>query len=150
MQCFKGHRDGRVLSSLGLWRWFEKKGKGLWTFLCPFLLLCPFDCGIISSRGRGRLRGFLELRRPWEFSPEARRGSHQHLPPGAVPRLRGRGLKLESTWKSFKEEKSRPFRAATQLRLVISLYLANHHTLGPTKLLLQPHPRVGLGKKLGA
>ena len=74
----------------------------------------------------------------------------QHLPPGAVPRLRGRGLKLEITWKSFKEEKSRPFRAATQLRLVISLYLANHHTLGPTKLLLQPHPRVGLGKKLGA
>jgi len=46
MQCFKGHRDRRVLSSLGLWRWFEKKGKGLWTFLCPFLLLCPFDCGI--------------------------------------------------------------------------------------------------------
>ena len=28
-----------------------------------------------SSRGRGRLRGFLELRRPWGFSPEARRGS---------------------------------------------------------------------------
>ena len=26
-------------------------------------------------RGRGRLRGFLELRRPWGFSPEARRGS---------------------------------------------------------------------------
>ena len=26
-------------------------------------------------RGRGRLRGFLELRRPWRFSPEARRGS---------------------------------------------------------------------------
>ena len=46
MQCFKGHRDGRVLSSLGRWRWFEREGKGLWTFLCPFLLLCPFDCGI--------------------------------------------------------------------------------------------------------
>ena len=29
----------------------------------------------LSSRGRGRLRGFLELRRPWGFSPEARRGS---------------------------------------------------------------------------
>ena len=27
----------------------------------------------LSSRGRGRLRGFLELRRPWGFSPEARR-----------------------------------------------------------------------------
>ena len=25
--------------------------------------------------GRGRLRGFLELRGPWGFSPEARRGS---------------------------------------------------------------------------
>ena len=29
----------------------------------------------LSSRGRGPLRGFLELRRPWGFSPEARRGS---------------------------------------------------------------------------
>ena len=29
----------------------------------------------LSWRGRGRLRGFLELRRPWGFSPEARRGS---------------------------------------------------------------------------
>ena len=29
----------------------------------------------LSSRGRGRLWGFLELRRPWGFSPEARRGS---------------------------------------------------------------------------
>ena len=27
--------------------------------------------GHVSSRGRGRLRGFLELRRPWGFSPEA-------------------------------------------------------------------------------
>ena len=29
----------------------------------------------LSSRGRGRVRGFLELRRPWGFSHEARRGS---------------------------------------------------------------------------
>ena len=29
----------------------------------------------LSTRGRGRLRGFLELQRPWGFSPEARRGS---------------------------------------------------------------------------
>ena len=28
----------------------------------------------LSSPGRGRLRGFLELRRPWGFSHEARRG----------------------------------------------------------------------------
>ena len=25
----------------------------------------------LSSRGQGRLRGFLELQRPWGFSPEA-------------------------------------------------------------------------------
>ena len=29
----------------------------------------------LTSRGRGHLRGFLELRHPWGFSPEARRGS---------------------------------------------------------------------------
>ena len=29
----------------------------------------------VMALGRGRLRGFLELRRPWGFSPEARRGS---------------------------------------------------------------------------
>ena len=29
----------------------------------------------LSSRGWGRLRVFLELQRPWGFSPEARRGS---------------------------------------------------------------------------
>ena len=31
----------------------------------------------------GRLRGFLELRRPWGFSPEARRGSHRGCIPGS-------------------------------------------------------------------
>ena len=29
----------------------------------------------LTSRERGLLRGFFELRRPWGFSPEARRGS---------------------------------------------------------------------------
>ena len=29
----------------------------------------------LSSRRRGRLRGFLELRRPWGFSPKARQES---------------------------------------------------------------------------
>ena len=29
----------------------------------------------LTSRGRGHLRGFLELRHPWGFSSEARRGS---------------------------------------------------------------------------
>ena len=28
----------------------------------------------LTSRGRGHLRGFLELQHPWGFSPEARRG----------------------------------------------------------------------------
>lgn len=34
------------------------------------------------------------------------------------------------------------------LRLIISLHLANDHTLSPTKLLLQPYSRVCLRKKL--
>lgn len=34
------------------------------------------------------------------------------------------------------------------LRLVISLYLANGHSLSPTKLVLQPHSRVCLQKQL--
>ena len=33
----------------------------------------------LTSRGRGRLRGFLELRRPWGFSHKARRGSQEPL-----------------------------------------------------------------------
>ena len=54
----------------------------------------------LSSRGRGRLRGFLELRRPWGFSPEARRGtstgslaSQRH--PGKFPKVPGRRRGLE-------------------------------------------------------
>ena len=50
-------------------------------------LLFTFESGLVitlqarqekkalTSRGRGHLRGFLELRHPWGFSPEARRGS---------------------------------------------------------------------------
>ena len=46
----------------------------------------------LSSRGRGRLRGFLELQRPWGFSPEARRGSQgaSRAAPGK-PGLHARG-----------------------------------------------------------
>ena len=47
----------------------------------------------LSSRGRGRLRGFLELRPPWGFSHQARRGSQGAS--GAAPGtsgLHGRGL----------------------------------------------------------
>ena len=40
-----------------------------------FFFYCMQEKKALSSRGRGRLRGFLELRRPWGFSPEARRGS---------------------------------------------------------------------------
>ena len=38
------------------------------------LRVVPSPTGLPSKR-RGRLRGFLELRRPWGYSPEARRGS---------------------------------------------------------------------------
>ena len=46
----------------------------------------------LSSRGRGRLRGFLELRHPWGFSPEARGGSQgaSRAVPGK-PGLHARG-----------------------------------------------------------
>ena len=44
---------------------------------CGFFRMMHGDVSL-SSRGRGRLRGFLELRRPWGFSPEARRGLLQH------------------------------------------------------------------------
>ena len=68
---FRPHRSGRAEASVA--RLQEKKA--------------------LSSRGRGRLRGFLELRRPWGCSPEARRpsrGTHRgaplpggcHPPPG--------------------------------------------------------------------
>ena len=42
----------------------------------------------LGSPGRGRLRGFFELRRPWGFSPEARRGSKgdSRSAPGAKAR----------------------------------------------------------------
>ena len=51
----------------------------------------------LSSRGRGRLRGFLELRRPWGFSPEARRGSQgaSRAAPGK-PGLHARGERSPS------------------------------------------------------
>ena len=46
-----------------------------------------FPCHSLScsARGRGLLRGFLELRRPWGFSHEARRGSQ-----GATRAARGK------------------------------------------------------------
>ena len=51
----------------------------------------------LSSRGRGRLRGFLELRRPRGFSPEARRGSQ-----GASRAAPGKsGLHVIHTVKGF-------------------------------------------------
>ena len=40
----------------------------------------------LSSRGRGRLRGFLERRRPWGFSPEAFDVQEAHRP-GSTYRL---------------------------------------------------------------
>ena len=48
----------------------------------------PMDC-TLTSRGRGLLRGFLELRRPWGFSHEARRGHWRPLQPseGLISRV---------------------------------------------------------------
>ena len=51
----------------------------------------------LTSRGRGLLRGFLELRRPWGFSHEARRRSQgaSHAVPGKSGlRARGEGERI--------------------------------------------------------
>ena len=51
----------------------------------------------LTSRGRGLLRGFLELQRPWGFSHEAKRGSQgaSHAPPGKSGlRARGEGERV--------------------------------------------------------
>ena len=72
--------------------------------------------GSVSSRGRGRLRGFLELRRPWGFSPVARRGSQgasRAAPGKSGLHARGEGervLALES-------------REGTSSILIILLYI---------------------------
>ena len=50
-----------------------------------------------TSRGRGRLRGFLELRRLWGFSREARRGSQgaSRVAPGkSVLPARSEGVRV--------------------------------------------------------
>lgn len=67
---------------------------------------------------------------------------------GKADRRRLRAVKHWPPGSYLKEKKSKPLRTVTQLRLVISLYLANGHTLSPTKLLFQPHSRLCLGKKL--
>ena len=51
----------------------------------------------LTSRGRGLLRGFLELRRPWGFSHEARRGSQgasRVVPGKSGLRARGEGERV--------------------------------------------------------
>ena len=61
----------------------------------------------LSSRGRGRLRGFLELRHPWGFSPEARRGSQgasRTAPGKSGLHVRGEGVRVISIepWKQIR------------------------------------------------
>ena len=74
----------------------------------------------LSSRGRWRLKGFLELPRPWGFSPEARRGSQgaSRAAPGTSGlHARGEGervMALESRegtrpWRRVEERLSRSF-----------------------------------------
>ena len=46
----------------------------------------------LSSRGRGRLRGFLELRRPWGFSPEGQASSRGEAKDSALLSSRDAGL----------------------------------------------------------
>ena len=63
----------------------------------------------LSSRGWGHLRGFLELRHPWGFSPEARRGSQgasRAVPGKSCLHARGekeRVIVLES-WEGTRDE----------------------------------------------
>ena len=59
---------------------------------CVGAFAASFAALTAAFRGRGRLRGFLELRRPWGFSPEARRGSQgaSRAAPGK-PGLHARG-----------------------------------------------------------
>ena len=48
--------------------WSLERGLGI-------ALQAMLEKKAVMLRKRGRLVGFLELRRPWGFSPEARRGS---------------------------------------------------------------------------
>ena len=51
----------------------------------------------LTSRRRGRLRGFLELRRPWGFSHEAGRGSQgasRAVPGKSGLHARGKGVRV--------------------------------------------------------
>ena len=51
----------------------------------------------LTSRGRGLLRGFLELQRPWGFSHEAKRGSQgasRAVPGKSGLRARGEGERV--------------------------------------------------------
>ena len=54
----KGRRTRDQIANI---RWIMEKGIALQAMQ---------EKKALSSRGRGRLRGFLELRRPWGFSPE--------------------------------------------------------------------------------
>ena len=50
----------------------QEYGRCVWSLTASAPLwpaLWTSDLKALSSRGRGRLRGFLGLRRPWGFSP---------------------------------------------------------------------------------
>ena len=74
----------------------------------------------LSSRGWGRLRDFLELQRPWGFSPEARRGSQgaSRVAPGKSGlHARGEGerfIALESREGTIPDPRIKPRSPALQ------------------------------------
>lgn len=105
---------------------------------------CPHDptCGVTPGK-------FCLTSESHDSQPR-KRGA-QHLPPGLCCRLKGTWLRAVKPWGAgsyLEKKKSEPLRTVTPLRWVIPLYLANGHTLGPSKLLLQPHSRVCLRKKV--
>lgn len=67
---------------------------------------------------------------------------------GRAEGWRVRAIKHWPLGSYLKKKRSMSLRTVTQLKLVVSLYLANGHPLSPTRLLLQPHSRVCLGKQL--
>ena len=93
----------------------------------------------LSSRGRGRLRGFLELRRPWGFYPEARRGSQgasRAAPGKSGLHARGEGLafpRSSTRLSSFPKQGGYTFPPGSQSILCSPLpHLSWHQSLcGP-------------------
>ena len=95
----------------------------------------------LSSRGRGRLRGFLELRRPWGFSPEVRRGSQ-----GASGGAGGRGPVTSPPLQNMNHPHTRPAPnpgPTMQQKRAGREALASPAQLGTSSPVWRPAPRSG-------